>query len=52
MNHRFFQRCLGIIIGVCNKISGRFKLEKDEEDGSYFIDRSPEYFEIILDYLR
>jgi len=32
--------------------SGRFKLEKDEEDGSYFIDRNPLYFEVILDYLR
>jgi len=32
--------------------SGRYKLEKDEEDGSYFIDRNPTYFEIILDYLR
>ena len=32
--------------------SGHFKLEKDDEDGSYFIDRNPYYFEVILDFLR
>jgi len=31
--------------------SGRFKLEKGE-DGAYFIDRNPERFSFILDYLR
>jgi len=32
--------------------SGHFPLEKDEEDGSYHVDRNPLYFETILDYLR
>jgi len=32
--------------------SGRHTLEVDKFDGSYFIDRNPFYFEIILDYLR
>jgi len=36
----------------CSMFSGRFQLEQDQFDGSYFIDRSPFYFEYILDYLR
>jgi hypothetical protein len=31
--------------------SGQFNMEPDE-DGEYFIDRNPKYFEIILDFLR
>lgn len=30
---------------------GRHKIEKGD-DGAYFIDRNPKYFEKILDYLR
>jgi len=36
----------------CSMFSGRFQLEQDQFDGSYFIDRSPFYFEYILDFLR
>uniref|UniRef100_A0A6B2LEM1 BTB domain-containing protein n=1 Tax=Arcella intermedia TaxID=1963864 RepID=A0A6B2LEM1_9EUKA len=32
--------------------SGKFKLEQDKEDGSYFVDRSPYFFEYILDFMR
>lgn len=32
--------------------SGRFPLTPDEEDGSYFIDRSGRHFNYVLDYLR
>jgi hypothetical protein len=32
-------------------VDGLF-MQEPEEDGSYFIDRSPRYFDIVLDYLR
>ncbi|KAL6043900.1 BTB domain-containing protein [Balamuthia mandrillaris] len=32
--------------------SGRFSLEADKEDGSFFIDRDPTHFRFILNYLR
>jgi len=32
--------------------SGRYTLEEDKFDGSYFIDRNPFYFEYIIDYFR
>jgi len=32
--------------------SGKYGAEQDPQDGSYFIDRSPQYFDLILEFLR
>ncbi len=36
---------------LCSVFSGKFNLEKDS-GGAYFLDRNPDTFSIILDYLR
>jgi len=36
---------------LSSMFSGHFDMEPDE-DGCYFIDRNPDFFPIILDYLR
>jgi len=32
--------------------SGRYGVEQDPYDGSYYIDRSPQYFDLILEFMR
>ena len=37
---------------LASMFSGRFKLTPDVADGSYFIDRDPNHFNIVLNHLR
>ena len=37
---------------LASMFSGRFELTPDVADGSYFIDRNPKHFNLVLDYLR
>ena len=37
---------------LASMFSGRFELAPDAEDGSYFIDRDPKHFNLVLNYLR
>ena len=37
---------------LASMFSGRFELEPDVDDGSYFIDRDPRHFNLVLNHLR